>query len=216
MADVRVETPEYVKIQVHKLPKIKGLVASLLPVFESLLVAGHTPYVFGGCLRDALLNKLPKDIDIFCGGSNVNYSELLRAGFSEGTAEESHCYEGIITVLRNQDSCIGMRHHSNEFPHDIWHVLGMGGCPNIPSHGPLSSLEIVPTSLEAIYYDVVNREVVMIPEYLELIRSRLFWRVNPYSPAFAARQARYIGEGFTPIANPLLTTNGTTPRPASI
>jgi tRNA nucleotidyltransferase (CCA-adding enzyme) len=63
----------------HKIP------AEILAVCEGLRGAGHEAYLVGGCVRDLVLNRIPKDWDVTTDATPEEIQEIFPDSFYENT-----------------------------------------------------------------------------------------------------------------------------------
>ena len=95
-------------------------------ILEKLNLNGNKGYVVGGCLRDILLGKTPKDIDI---ATNMEYDEIKKI-FSDYPTKEVGKAFGILIIhyedenfeiakFRTDIGSDGRRPDSVEFVNDI-------------------------------------------------------------------------------------------------
>jgi len=69
--------PRIVQASDHNIPR-ERISRNAVKVLESLLAAGFESYLVGGCVRDLLLDRVPKDFDVATAAEPEQVSELFR------------------------------------------------------------------------------------------------------------------------------------------
>ena len=104
--------------------------AEAVRIIRQLNEAGFTAYLAGGCVRDALLGKEPKDFDI---ATNAG-PETVREVFGKSRTLAFRASFGVIVVLPSRRSRANSQKHATEvatFRSDGEYTDGEGPTPLI-------------------------------------------------------------------------------------
>ena len=88
----------------------------ILDIINCLKANGFEAYLVGGCVRDFLLNKTPKDFDI---STNATVEEMLEV-FKEHHIINNNGLKHATVSLRYQDDTIEVTSYRNENDYSIY------------------------------------------------------------------------------------------------
>jgi len=89
---------------------IKKIPKQVVEVLEKIKNAGFEAYVVGGCVRDLIMDRLPKDWDV---ATNAKPEEIL-AIFGEENAFYENDFGTVGVKIRNQESGIKNQEEKKE------------------------------------------------------------------------------------------------------
>ena len=73
--------------------------AAAIAILRKLRDEGHQAYLAGGCVRDLLLNRQPKDYDVATSATPAEITALFRKTLAVGA------HFGVILVIQSINGC---------------------------------------------------------------------------------------------------------------
>ncbi len=179
-------------------------------VTETLENAGFEAYLVGGCVRDLILDKQPKDWDVT---TNAKPEEIISL-FEKTVYENTFGTVGVCIPIKNSvnHETIDPEVSRETLKEDVIHDLPAVSLAQLMQAGTTEYMiiEVTPFRLEAKYSDFRHPDEVKFSDKLEDDLKRRDFTVNAmsYRPKSKGHQLTDIFNGIKDIENKVLRTVG--------